>query len=393
MCLLVRRILEQMDDNEKAAGIAEGAAAKKRKKGKARRSKTKKQPRAEHRPYPRATLEQAITVAKAIKEKNGGNPWPASEIAAVLGVSPKTAAFRYQLFAARRFGLTEGTDSNGQVSLSELGKKLVYSGSPEEELGAKREAFLNVEIFKNVLEHYHGGKLPEMQYLGNTLQSKFKLPAVHHEEFSTLFKQNSKYAGLDPGDAGSSHGEQKSGQESTSSIIVLGEPKKKTGLVCFVIMPFVEKSGMYSAGFFDEVLNSLIIPAGRDAGFEVKTAIRQGTEMIHSTIVNEILDADMCICDLTEHNPNVLFELGMRLGHDKPVALIQAEGTARVFDVDNVLRVLPYKKELWRTTVTKDLPDLTAHIKATWDNRHTAESYYKLLRREKAGEASKSATA
>jgi hypothetical protein len=150
-----------------------------------------------------------------------------------------------------------------------------------------------------------------------------------------------------------------------------------------VIMPFVEKSGAYATGFFTEVLNSLIIPAGREAGFEVKTAIRQGTEMIHSTIVNEIIDADMCLCDLTEHNPNVLFDLGMRLGHDKPVALIQAEGTARVFDVDNVLRVLAYKRELWRTTILKDLPEMTAHIKATWDNREKGESYYKLLRRSK----------
>jgi hypothetical protein len=98
---------------------------------------------------------------------------------------------------------------------------------------------------------------------------------------------------------------------------------------------------------------------------------------------SSILDADLCLCDLTEHNPNVLFELGMRLAHDKPVALIHAEGTPRVFDVDNVLRVLPYKKELWRTTLQKDIPEVTAHIKATWDNRDTNESYVKVLRRGK----------
>ena len=147
-----------------------------------------------------------------------------------------------------------------------------------------------------------------------------------------------------------------SGEHDSSDVLVLGEPKQKTGLVCFVIMPFLEKTPAFSKGFFDEVLNSLIIPGARDAGFEVKTANRQGTEMIHSTIVNEILDADMCVCDLTDHNPNVLFELGMRLANDKPVALIQAEGTARVFDVDNVLRVFPYKKELWRSTLQKTFP-------------------------------------
>jgi hypothetical protein len=73
----------------------------------------------------------------------------------------------------------------------------------------------------------------------------------------------------------------------------------------------------------------------------------------------------------------------MRLAHDKPVALIHAEGTPRVFDVDNVLRVLPYKKELWRTTLEKDVPDLTKHINATWDNRETNETYLKVLRGSK----------
>jgi len=359
---------------------------KKKKPHKRGRVRHAENPSGGNRPYPRVPLEKAIAVARAIKEKNGGNPWPASEVANVLGVSAKGVGFTYSLLSSKKFGLTEGTSARGQVSLTELGRKLVYSGTAEEELGAKRNAFLSVPIFKDVLEHYRGSKLPEMQYLSNTLESKFKLRPAFHQEFSELFKQNSEHVGLDSGTDSSQVTDPtvRPPEERGSEVIVLGEPKNKTGLVCFVIIPFTEKSGLYSAGFFSEVLNTLIIPAARNAGFEVKTANRQGTEMIHSTIVNEILDADMCVCDLTEHNPNVLFELGMRLGHDKPVALIQAEGTPRVFDVDNVLRVLPYKKELWRTTVQKDLPELTAHIQATWQNRETSESYYKLLRSAKS---------
>jgi hypothetical protein len=362
---------------------ARGKSSKKRNKN--RRTKGHRVS-APQRPYPRVPLEKAIAVARAIKEKNGGNPWQADQIATVLGVSAKGVGFTYTLLASKRFGLTEGTNAKGLVSLTNLGRELVYSGSADEELAAKRKAFLSIDVFKQVLEHYKGGTLPEMQYLGNTLQSKFNLPPEFHEEFSALFKQNAEYVGFSSG-IGAESLPEKNGASATqpggSEVIVLGEPKQKTGLVCFVIMPFVEKTTAFSKGFFDEVLNSLIIPGARDAGFEVKTANRQGTEMIHSTIVNEILDADMCVCDLTEHNPNVLFELGMRLANDKPVALIQAEGTARVFDVDNVLRVLPYKKELWRSTLQKDLPDLTAHIRATWDNREVNESYYRILRARK----------
>jgi hypothetical protein len=371
---------ENLQELEVSERTAKKASTKKKKRSKHPR---KDNPSSGNRPYPRIPLEKVIAVAKAIKEKNGGNSWPAQEIAKVLEVSAKGVGFAYSLFSSKKFGLTEGTSANSQVSLTDLGRELVYSGNPEEELHAKRAAFLKVPIFKDVLELYKGNKLPEMQYLGNTLESKFKLRPELHQEFSNLFKQNSEFVGLDSGVESTEvlGTTKRTHEQHTSEVIVLGEPKTKTGRVCFVIIPFSEKSGIYSLGFFSEVLNSLIIPAAREAGFEVKTANRQGTEMIHSTIVNEIIDADLCLCDLTEHNPNVLFELGMRLGHDKPVALIQAEGTARVFDVDNVLRVFPYKKELWRTTIQKDLPDLTAHIRATWEGRDAGESYYKLLRR------------
>src|SRR5260370_23165164 len=157
----------------------------KRKRKRGTRSEANRLPSGK-RPYPRVPLEKAIAVARAIKEKNGGNPWPASEVANALGVSPKGVGFVYSILSSKKFGLTEGTNVKGQVSLLELGRQLVYSGTSEEELRLKRAAFLNVPIFKDVLEHYKGNKLPEMQYLGNTLESKFKLRPEFHEEFSDL---------------------------------------------------------------------------------------------------------------------------------------------------------------------------------------------------------------
>jgi hypothetical protein len=335
------------------------------------------------RPYPRFSLERALSVARAIKEKNGGNPWPAEQVAAAVGLSPRNVDFYYLLAASQKYGLTTGMKIEGEVALTPLGREVVYSGSPDEELAAKRKAVLSVDVFNKVLHHYNGNRLPEMQYLGNTLQGKFDLPAEFHEEFFKLFKQTCDYAGWKEG-LELNAGEPRPGDSATrpsKDVIVLGEPKKRTGLTCFVIMPFKERTDDFMPGFFEEVLNSLIIPAVTDAGFEVKTANRQGTDIIHSTIISEVLNADMCVCDLSEHNPNVLFELGMRLAHEKPVALIHSEGTQRVFDVDNILRVLSYKKQLWRTTVGQDLPELTAHIKATWENRDSQETYVSVLRK------------
>lgn len=111
-------------------------------------------------------------------------------------------------------------------------------------------------------------------------------------------------------------------------------------------MPFVERNENRPTGFFKEVLDSLLIPAGIDADFTVETANKQGSDVIQSTIINDLLEADLVIADLTDHNPNVLFELGVRMAADKPVALIKTRDTGRIFDVDNMLRVYEYNQNL-----------------------------------------------
>src|SRR5439155_19844332 len=151
--------------------------------------------------------------------------------------------------------------------------------------------------------------------------------------------------------------------------------------VCFVIMPFTERDDAHETGFFAEVLRQIFTPAATQAGFRVKTARRQGSDVIQSTIVNDLLQADLVLADLTEHNPNVLFELGMRMNEDKPVALVRARGTGQIFAVDNMLRVEDYSPNIWPTTVERDVPKIRDHIKATWENRESGDTFMRILRR------------
>ena len=44
-----------------------------------------------------------------------------------------------------------------------------------------------------------------------------------------------------------------------------------------------------------------------------KLRIENGSDIIHSTIVKAINNAEIIMADLTEHNPNVLFELGIAI--------------------------------------------------------------------------------
>lgn len=369
---------EASPESDKAGAAKPGK--EKASKGKNRRLKrAKRSARKPGKSYPSVPLEKALQIAYQIKDKNGGNPWGPDQVAAAIGSSPKSSEFYYITAAARDYGITTGTRDTKEIALTELGKEIVYAPNPAAELAKKVESFHSVELFRKVLTHYKGSDLPEMKYLGNTLHREFGVPPEHHEDFSKVFRDNTKYLGIKSGDAPTVEDERKS-----PTTVVVGEPKQKSNLKAFVIMPFSEKLPERPKGFFEEVLRSLITPAGLEAGFQVETANRQGSDVIQSTIVNELLEADLVIADLTDHNPNVLFELGLRMAGDKPVALIKAVGTGRVFDVDNMLRVHEYQPHLWRSTVENDIPELVKHFKAAWENRATDVSYMKLLRRVKA---------
>lgn len=76
---------------------------------------------------------------------------------------------------------------------------MVYAPNPEAEKALKAKAFLSVNIFKRVLEYYKGSNLPEMKYLGNTLQKEFDLELETHGEFSRTFRENCQYLGITSG--------------------------------------------------------------------------------------------------------------------------------------------------------------------------------------------------
>jgi hypothetical protein len=333
-------------------------------------------------PFPRATLEEALKIPYSIKEHNGGNPWEPEEIRKAIGAGTGGNSFYYLTAASRDYGLTVGTTSAPKIELADLGRDIVYAPDPETEKKLKTHAFLKVDIFKQILAYYKGSNLPEMKYLGNTLQKEFGLDPETHDEFSRTFRENCEYLGITsgiPADAQTA-GDGETEDQAPPETVTLAEAEGASKLTAFVIMPFVERDPKHSSGFFSEVLRTIITPAAKHSQFTVKTANRQGSDVIQSTIINDLMEADLVIADLTEHNPNVMFELGMRMAEDKPVVLIKAQGTGPLFDVDNMLRVYEYNPNLWQTTVEKDMPNLRDFIKGAWENRKSEKSYIKILR-------------
>lgn len=330
------------------------------------------------RTYPRAPLEVCVGVAQILKEKNGGNPWPPTEVAKAVGLSPKSSNLDLYTASGSQYGIIEGSRYSENIALTPLGRDIVYADSPERELAGKRSAFLSIEAFAKVLDHYGGNNLPEKQYLSNTLLEKFSIPVELQDEFVEVFQKNCSYTKI--GQSWTASAPDSRGRIDHSLPIIRSSPNKGSDLKCFVIMPLAEREGIRPTGYFREVYESIIKPAVTEAGFIAETAMRTGSDLIHSTIINELSEADIVLADLTDHNPNVLFELGLRMAENKPVAIIKSDDTGRIFDVDNLLRVQEYDANLWPSTVEKDVPIITAHVKATWDSRTSGRSYIDILR-------------
>lgn len=332
------------------------------------------------RTFPHVSIEECRKIADTIKQYNAGNPWAPKDIATTL-VMGMSNNFFYLTAGSRDYKLTLGTRDSEKIELSDLGRRMVYPKSPQEEAEAIQEAFRNVDLFKNVFDYYQGENLPDIQYLKNTLKTEFGVEEQYQDDFYDLYRKNLAYL--------KSKGElpvaltETSERKVIGNSIILGESSNSGKLVAFVAMPFSEKTSIYPKGYFDEVLKHLITPAAVKANFNARTAKKAGSEVIQSTIVNDLDSADLVIVDLTEHNPNVLFELGMRIAFDKPVCLIRAKGTAAIFDIDHMLRVYDYNPCMWPSTLEIDVPALTEHIEETWKNKNGDRSYLKILRESK----------
>jgi nucleoside 2-deoxyribosyltransferase len=332
------------------------------------------------REFPQVSLEDALMIAQAIRQKNNGHPWDTALVANACGMGQRAPKFFYLASAARDYGLTAGSRDTPQISLTELGHDLVYATSPELEREKKIEAFFKIEKFKQVYDFYEGSNLPEHQYLSNALENQFHIAPSEHEDFIEVFKANCKYIGIENGLGGAGRSRADGSDAKMIETRSLGQPRGQFDRTAFVIMPFTEKGRMErSKGYFDEVLKSLITPAGNLAGFAIETARREDSDIIHHTIINQLLHADLVIADLTDHNPNVLLELGIRLAKEKPVVLIKSKDTGAIFDVDNLLRVYTYDQNLWTTTVQADVNALATRIEGTWHNRDQAVGYMRIL--------------
>lgn len=67
--------------------------------------------------------------------------------------------------------------------------------------------------------------------------------------------------------------------------------------------------------------------------------------VIQKRIIQNVYNSDIIVCDVSAKNPNVMFELGLRLAFDKPTVIIKDDKTDYSFDT-GVIEHIGYPRDL-----------------------------------------------
>lgn len=127
---------------------------------------------------------------------------------------------------------------------------------------------------------------------------------------------------------------------------------------CFVVTP-IGKDATTTRRATEGLIDAVIIPALCELGFEgdnITVAHRiSESGSINRQIITRIVEDDIAIVNLTELNPNVMYELAVRHAVAKPLVIIAEHGTALPFDIidqrtvfytNDMLGVVQLKDEL-----------------------------------------------
>ena len=152
------------------------------------------------------------------------------------------------------------------------------------------------------------------------------------------------------------------------------EPKP----ICGLVMPISELDGCSESHWSEvhEILSEAIDDAEFDSNL-VSNADDVG--IIQKRIIQNLYDNPIVVCDVSGKNPNVMFELGLRLAFDRPTIIVKDDKTSYAFDTAPIEH-LEYPRDLRFTKIVEFKAKLTDKIKKTHEKSTTDPTYTTFLK-------------
>lgn len=158
---------------------------------------------------------------------------------------------------------------------------------------------------------------------------------------------------------------------------------KKKPINCGLVIPISSMDDeIYTEqhwGFVKQIIEECL-QNSKKYNYEVKIVSESdGANIIQSNIIQGLFSSDIIICDVSNLNPNVMFELGVRIMFDKPVVIIKGSITKFVFDVSSIEHMI-YDRSLQYSEIRRFQDNLLHKVECTFEefkDEKNAPSYLK----------------
>ncbi|MGB8367952.1 MAG: TIR domain-containing protein [Limisphaerales bacterium] len=144
---------------------------------------------------PKHSLVEAVTLAQSLQDNFAGKNAPPHQLAGALDISPTSSRWQSLSGAAVAYGLTDGGYNANDISLTQLGRRIVAAEIEGDDAQAKLEAALKPGIMRKFFTKYNRAKLPPEKIAFNVLGSMGVPPDRIVDVFNTI-KSNGEHVGI-----------------------------------------------------------------------------------------------------------------------------------------------------------------------------------------------------
>jgi hypothetical protein len=156
------------------------------------------------------------------------------------------------------------------------------------------------------------------------------------------------------------------------------EVEKQSVETCGVVMPISSIDNCTEAHWSD--VRTILFEAIRDAGFDPNlVSDADDVGIIQKRIIQNLYQNPIVVCDVSAKNPNVMFELGIRLAFDKPTIIVKDDKTSYSFDTSPIEH-LSYPRDLRFSQIVEFKTQLSNRIKSTLRVATTDPNYTTFLK-------------
>ncbi len=145
--------------------------------------------------FPRYTLAKALSIAESLWENYAGKGVAPHDVAMALNYTPASGSWRNLCGASIAYGLTYGGYNAPEITLTDLGRRIVAPTKEGDDISAKVDSILQPRIMREFLEKYDKAKFPKEGIAENVLIG-LGVPKERAIASVDILRENGIYTGI-----------------------------------------------------------------------------------------------------------------------------------------------------------------------------------------------------